>query len=372
MVARRDLTDLIQISRLYGADPRYVLAGGGNTSVKEGGDLYVKASGHALGTINDNGFVRMSLERLNSIWSQTYPEDKKLREQEVLADLMAARCEGESARPSVEALLHAMIPFTFVVHLHPAMVNGMTCAQSGQEAVKELFPDSLWIPLVNPGYILAKTVRDAYMAFEQERGLKPHTIFLQNHGVFVGAESVEGISAIYDGMMAKIATHLVRKPVFLEAKPDASKLAMVMDALQQYYGADVKITPLLNRELEARLKDADSFIPISSSFSPDHIVYSGYKPLWIDQEVFTHANPIERIVGLCKAFEEANGGAAKIIAVQGTAVFANSENALLLYLDTLKVAAFTESFGGPRFMDDDQIDFIRTWEVESYRAKMAT
>jgi rhamnose utilization protein RhaD (predicted bifunctional aldolase and dehydrogenase) len=372
MVARRDLTDLIQVSRLYGADPRYVLAGGGNTSVKENDDLYVKASGHALGTIGDNGFVRMSLERLDAIWNQTYPEDKKMREQQVLADLMAARCAGENARPSVEALLHAMIPFKFVVHLHPAMVNGITCAQSGQEAVKQLFPDSLWIPLVNPGYILAKTVRDAFTNFEQERGFKPTSIFLQNHGVFVGAESIDGISEIYDGMMAKIASHLVRKPVFLEVKPDALKLATVMSALQQYYGENVTITPLLNRELEARLKDTDSFYPISSSFTPDHIVYSGYKPLWIDQEVFDHSNSVERIVGLCKAFEEANGGAAKITAVQGTAAFANSENALLLYLDTLKVAAFTESFGGPRFMDDDQIDFIRTWEVESYRAKMAT
>jgi hypothetical protein len=43
----------------------------------------------------------------------------------------------------------------------------------------------------------------------------------------------------------------------------------------------------------------------------------------------------------------------------------------LLFLDTVKVAVFTESFGGPRFMDDDQIEFIRGWEVERYRSKMS-
>ena len=110
---------------------------------------------------------------------------------------------------------------------------------------------------------------------------------------------------------------------------------------------------------------------MSSSYTPDHIVYSGFAPLWIDESVFTAQDPPEAIANACRVFEKANGVAPKIVAVQNTCAFATSENALDLYLDTLKVAAFAESFGGPRFMDDDQIDFIRTWEVESYRAKLA-
>jgi hypothetical protein len=61
----------------------------------------------------------------------------------------------------------------------------------------------------------------------------------------------------------------------------------------------------------------------------------------------------------------------KTVVVQNTGVFTFSENALALYLDTVKVAAYTESFGGPLFMTDEQIDFIRNWEVEKYRARVA-
>ena len=371
MMARRDLGDLIEISRRYGSDARYVLVGGGNTSVKEGDDLYVKASGFALGTITEQGFVRMSLSKLNLIWDKAYPVDKKQREQQVLADMMAARCEGETARPSVEALLHSLIPFTFVVHLHPAIVNGITCGQSGEAAVRELFPDALWIPLVNPGYILAKIVRDASLDYEKEKGRWPQMIFLQNHGVFVSAMEPEGITALYDRIMEQAASHVMRKPVFLEARADEKRLGLVKDGLGRYYPDGTSLIPLFNRELQTRLQDAEAFYPISSSFTPDHIVYSGFAPLWIDEAVFAAQDPQEAIAAACRAFEKANGVVPKIVAVQKTGVFATSENALNLYLDTLKVAAFAESFGGPRFMDDDQIDFIRTWEVESYRAKLA-
>ncbi|PKL27674.1 MAG: aldolase, partial [Spirochaetae bacterium HGW-Spirochaetae-2] len=164
-MAQHDIEALLEISRRYGTDARYVLLGGGNTSYKIDDVMYVKASGHALGTIAEDGFVAMSMPRLMAIWEKTYPADTKKREEEVLADLMGARSEGQTGRPSVEALLHGIIPFTYVVHLHPAMVNGLTCGQSGKEWARKLFPDAIWIPLVNPGYILAKTVRDAQQEY---------------------------------------------------------------------------------------------------------------------------------------------------------------------------------------------------------------
>ncbi|MHC1692379.1 MAG: class II aldolase/adducin family protein [Sphaerochaetaceae bacterium] len=371
MIVSHALQSLIDISRRYGSDARFVLVGGGNTSVKEGRDLYVKASGCALGTIDERGFVRMSLDAMDAIWTRQYPQDTAEREKAVLADMMAARHPGETARPSVEALLHAFIPSTYVVHLHPAMVNGLTCALSGHEAMRALFPDALWIPLVNPGYILAKTVRDALEAYRARRGGFPQVIFLQNHGIFVGSSTIEGIVHIYEAVMDQLATHIVRKPVFTETRPDANRMAVTLKALERFYRG-MRILAMANRELDSRLIDQEAFYPISSAYTPDHIVYSGFAPLWIDQQVFSSADPEEAIVGLCRKFEEDHQVKAKVIAVQNTAAFATSENALTLFVDTLKVAAFTESFGGPLFMDRDQIDFIRNWEVESYRAKQAT
>ena len=66
-----NLNPLIEISRRYGADSSYVLLGGGNTSVKEDGSLYEKASGHALGGNDEGDVVRMDLSKLDRIWHKT-------------------------------------------------------------------------------------------------------------------------------------------------------------------------------------------------------------------------------------------------------------------------------------------------------------
>lgn len=370
MMERHDISQLIQVSRKYGSDARYVLLGGGNTSCKMDGVMYVKASGYQLGSIGSDGFVAMSLKRLALIWEKTYPADRDEREQEVLADMMAARCGGETARPSVEALLHAIIPFRFVVHLHPAMVNGLTCGQIGEVAASRLFPDAIWIPLVNPGYILAKTVRDAQREYGKTHPGSASRIFLQNHGVFVGADTVDGIDRQYESIMDTISRHVTRKPVFTAVKTDPARVSIIQKALERHFGEGKRFPMVSNRELHNRLTDREAFSSIASAYTPDHIVYSGFAPLWIDGSVFDTADPVAGIASSCAAYERENGVSAKIIAVQRTAAFAVSDSALELFLDTLKVAAFTESFGGPRFMDDSQIEFIRNWEVERYRAKM--
>jgi rhamnose utilization protein RhaD (predicted bifunctional aldolase and dehydrogenase) len=104
--------------------------------------MYVKGSGMPLADAAADSFVRMDRAALARIWDRHYPEASEERESAVLADMMAARMPGEEQkRPSVEALLHDLIPFAFVVHLHPALVNGITCSQQGETAMKEIFAD---------------------------------------------------------------------------------------------------------------------------------------------------------------------------------------------------------------------------------------
>lgn len=365
-----DIAELIDASRRYGTDARFVLLGGGNTSLKDEEVMYVKASGHALGTIDEEGFVAMDIARLNKIWEREYPGDPEKREAEVLADMMAARCEGETGRPSVEALLHSIIPFRYVFHMHPAIVNGLTCGQSGEVASKKMFEDSIWIPLVNPGYILAKTVRDAQELYNANHDEKVALIFLQNHGVFVGGETIEEIDAIYDHIMEVLEKYVIRKPKFTSVKVNEGRVKTIQEALKGYYKSEEELPFVFNRELANRLTDKEAFYSISSSYTPDHIVYSGFAPLWIEEEVFTADDPQGAIVERLEEYQRVNVVAPKIIVVQNSGAFAVSEVAMLLFLDTIKVATFVESFGGPRFMDDDQIDFIRNWEVESYRASL--
>lgn len=127
------IDELVGFSNFYGSDPSLVLAGGGNTSAKADGRMWVKGSGTALATITAQGFVEIDLSKLGEIFEKSYPDSDSEREALVLQDLMASRVPGETKRPSVETTLHALFPQTYVLHLHPAKVNGITCSKGGGE-----------------------------------------------------------------------------------------------------------------------------------------------------------------------------------------------------------------------------------------------
>ncbi len=373
--AAEAMQTLISISRRYGADPEYVLAGGGNTSLKQDGKLYVKASGQMLASIDEAGFAVMDQQRLQAIWNREYPADLDQREEAVLEDMMAARVEGETARPSVEALLHSMLPQKFIVHLHPALVNGLTCAAEGEQYAEKLFGnDVLWVPLVNPGYILAKTVRERLLEYRAALHREPLAILLQNHGIFIGGETAELIQGSYDQILETLSGALVRRPDLAPITVDNARRDLIRTGLAAADpGKNNAVFSFHNRELAVRLQNEDQYYPISSAFTPDHIVYSGFKPLWIPESVFDGSpdDTAARVRDLAEGFTAQTGMHPKTVVVQNTGVFTFSENALALYLDTVKVAAYAESFGGPLFMTDEQIDFIRNWEVEKYRARVA-
>ncbi|MBI9095166.1 MAG: class II aldolase/adducin family protein [Sphaerochaeta sp.] len=352
---------LLSESHRYGSDEGFVLLGGGNTSYKKDGVLYVKASGMELATIKAKGFVRMDLASMESIWENTYSTDDDEREEEVLKDMMACRLEGETARPSVEALLHALLPFTYVVHLHPALVNGITCSVEGESSSARLFPEALWIELVKPGFILAKIVRERLALLQEKTGKIANVIFLQNHGVFVGEESLEEISTLYDTILRTIEEQLVRKPDFTPLIMDEKKRTAIASTLEKLTGK--KIASVLNQEIARYLVSEKAFAPVASSFTPDHIVYSGFKPLWVDEGA-----SVEAAFG---EYEKLYGNEPKIICVQNTGVFSVGEKPLPLFLDTVSVSVYSESFGGPQFMDEAMIDFIRNWEVEKYRSSVS-
>jgi len=73
------LETLISISKTYGSNPEFVIAGGGNTSWKNDEYMFVKGSGTELATIEEEGFVKVNLQKLDTIWSRTYSEDSDLR-----------------------------------------------------------------------------------------------------------------------------------------------------------------------------------------------------------------------------------------------------------------------------------------------------
>ena len=276
------LNKLVTASRRYGANEEYVLAGGGNTSWKTDKFMYVKASGNELATIGEEGFVKIGLPALEKIWSKKYADDAEKREEEVLADLMASRYESEkNKRPSVETLLHALFPNSFVVHTHPALVNGVTCSQNGEETIKKLFGDkAIWIPIINPGYMLAKEVKDTIEKNFRKGNKLPTMVFLQNHGVFVAGNSIDQIDNTYRHIFDTIGDCINKFPATTELPIDEKDVEIGKRSIKEALAKDVKILAFSNRDIEEMSLSEEAFAPLKLSITPDHIVYYGFKPLY--------------------------------------------------------------------------------------------
>jgi len=381
------LARLVLISRRFGGDPAWVLAGGGNTSWKTADRLYVKASGFALGSIDESGFCEMDRAHLDAIWEKTYPADSAAREKEALADLMAARVPGETKRPSVETLLHGFFPQAFVVHTHPAIVNGLTCGQGGEAAFRRLFGgDGIWVPLVDPGYILAKTVSGIFAEFKKLKGRAPAFMFMQNHGLLVAGESPEEVEALSDSIIAKLKAEIaspgtkagagavIAEPDERAAAVDAGAIAEFQAALRALAGAEAAILHRADRMIVGFAASSAAFAPLSRPFSPDHIVYAGHEYLRVDG--------VEALQPAWADYLKRNGKAPRIVLAKNIGAFAIGQGsresavqaasrALELFADSCKVAVYSLAFGGPSPMSPESVAFIRNWEVEQYRASLS-
>ncbi len=362
-----ELNALAAMSQKYGANKKYVLAGGGNTSYKTNEVLYIKGSGTALATIKPEQFVKMDRALLAKMWETEYPENEAEREAAVLSDMMDARLKNENGRPSVETLLHDLFPQKFILHVHPAAINGITCSVKGKAAMLELFPDAVWVDECKPGYILAGNCRKAMNDAVKSGKPFPNLLFLENHGIFFAADTTEEIDSLADEVMSKVYAAIKREPNFEEIEFDTDRAVALAPVIRMLYGegdtATVNFTA--NKEILA-------FDTKAKSASPDHIVYTKAKTLGLPANVTD-----DELAEAFNTFVATNGYKPKIVIVEGLGMYAcgktyaEAMTAKEVFFDALTVMAYAESFGGFKPMSDELIDFIVNWEVESYRAKVS-
>ncbi|MDR1342484.1 MAG: SDR family NAD(P)-dependent oxidoreductase [Prevotellaceae bacterium] len=379
------LNHLIQISQFYGRDSRYVIAGGGNTSYKNSEMLWVKASGYSLASITEDGFAVLDRRKLSVISEKTYPADAALREEEVKNDLAAA-CITKDRRPSVETSMHNAINASCVVHLHPTLVNALMCSQNAEKATAEIFGSrALYIPYIDPGYVLFKEVETRIKSYKAEHGVEPEVILLQNHGIFVGADSVEKVKSVYDEVLGKIEAATVAPLPTMEAEVEASHSACPVGVSVQRVIPAIRM--MLSRQGMKTLKvvsnalvsyfcsSEENFEKASRPFSPDIIVYCKSSYIYIsggsEEEILLAA---EKKIG---DYEKRYGYTPKVILIKGAGLVAVGDTAagcdviLDVFQDMMKIAFLAQSFGGGHPMTQEQVDFIDTWEVESYRRKIS-
>jgi len=368
------LETLVHFSNAYGANSAFVLAGGGNTSYKTEDVLYIKGSGTSLADIRAEQFVRMDRAALAAIWEKTYSADTAEREAQVLADLMAAKCPGEeSKRPSVETLLHDLFPQKFILHVHPAAVNAVTCSAEGKATALALAPDAVWVEECEPGYILAANCREKLQAHKAASGQDAAVVFLQNHGIFFAADSEEALHSLVSGIMNGIEAKLAVKPDFSAVEADKAAAAAIAPVLRMCYDGEGQAAVVFetNKQILAFAESAEAFAALKEPLSPDHIVYCKAEPLYIEETA------PEAIKTAFDGLKERRGFAPKIVFAKGIGMFAigaslkEAKTAAAVWTDAMTVTVLAQNFGGVRHMAPAMVDFIVNWEVESYRAKVS-
>ncbi len=357
------LKDIIELSRYYGSDSRYTIAGGGNSSWKDGETMMVKASGFPMGSIAEDGFVAMSIPRLQEIWDKSYPSNRSDREAQFLTDISNARMEGETLRPSVETLLHQLFPYMYVMHTHPTLINGLSCAVAGERLTQELFGEKVfWVPSMDPGYYLAISL---YKLF-QHKSVIPQVLILQNHGLFVAANSKEEVYAIHNELMMKLETFFKGRGV--EVIEEHKMSISGEGGLREIAPLNFTGTKLLGSVILDLVKDYSSFTCLETPLTPDQIVYAGPQLLWL--ESWNQAK--DRV----SRYKEVWGKFPQVLGVKEEALYIIGEGdkqvdtATAITKEAIRTLKCCELAGGVNPLMSNQIEFIHNWEAEHYRSKV--
>jgi rhamnose utilization protein RhaD (predicted bifunctional aldolase and dehydrogenase)/NAD(P)-dependent dehydrogenase (short-subunit alcohol dehydrogenase family) len=281
------LDQRVYTTRLIGRETDLVLHGGGNSSVKtevtnvlgETEDvLYVSSSGSDLETIDRSGFSPVRLDVLRKA-----SELDELTDSEMVQLMRTAMTDAGAANPSVEAILHAIIPFKYVDHTHADAVVTITNTEKGTERIGQIYGDRMFIvPYVMPGFQLAKEIYDMTrdINWEQVEGM-----ILLNHGVFTfGNDATTAymrmvqIVTVAEDYIEKRAS--VESPDNVAAEEDLGGLAAMREAVSDERGAAVI----------ARVDTSPEAVHFSSMLNVEEL--AGRGPLTPDHATWTKRIPM--------------------------------------------------------------------------------
>ena len=281
-----DLDARVYSSRLLGGDPALVLHGGGNTSVKVEATtptgrverrLLVKGSGWDLGSIERAGFSPLRMEPLLEL-----AELEALDDVTMARELSVARADPDAPAPSVESILHALLPYRFVDHTHADAVVTLTDTAHGEALVREVFGDDvLVLPYVMPGFDLARLVAAAVPR------LAPATrgIVLMNHGAFTfGAtarESYERMIDLVERAEEAIVSRVSRDLPRADPSPlDRVAVARVRSDIAATAGFPVVVRADRSPAALAFARDARvAELSQVGTATPDHVLFTKPVPL---------------------------------------------------------------------------------------------
>ncbi len=396
--AREFIADPLRLraytSRLLGQEPSLVLHGGGNTSVKAGarnlfGDterlLYIKGSGWDLATIQPEGFAPVRLDVL-----QRMAELARLSDTDMVRAQRAAMTNPNAPTPSVEAILHAIIPFDWVDHTHADAVVTVSNTEGGEARIQEIYGDRvLVVPYVMPGFVLARKI------YEMTRGTdwnRFEGMILLHHGVFSwGADA----RASYERMIQLVTlaeeylqsrgawNSIARPPSPIKASGTGSELelARLRKAVCTARGA-----PMIARLDESPEAAGFAALPRMKSIAgrgpltPDHVIRTKLIPAVIESD------PVGDVASYARAYQEyfarqESGGmtcldpAPRWVVWPGhgtVSLGANAKDAAIvadIVRHTVRAIQWAEALGGWKALPETDLFEVEYWELEQAKLK---
>ena len=297
------LQECVYASRLLGAEKTLVLHGGGNTSVKLREEnlygepidvLYVKASGWDLASIEIGGFAPLDLARVRRL-----VELDELSDTAMLNELKAARLDVTAPNPSVEAILHAVIPDRAVQHSHANALLAISNTVGGEQKVRDLYGDrAVVVPYAMSGFRVATAAARAYAA---EATASTEAVVLMNHGIFTFGDTPR---AAYDRMidLVTIAEQYVAAnshggesphPDQEPAQIDRVELAMLRKDISDAAGKPCVVHRHRDPASWAFAHRPDlAAVSQQGVATPDHVIWTKRVPL-IGRDVATYAKDYE-------------------------------------------------------------------------------
>lgn len=379
----------VYTSRLLGRNPALVLHGGGNTSVKVtekdyfGDDVdlcYVKGSGWDLGTIEREGFSPVRQDALVKMSKLATMSDA-----DMVLQQRAAMTNPNAPAASIEAILHAILPFRFVDHSHANAISALTCNAEGEARVKEVFGNRVIIvPYVMPGFILAKTVADL-IAGRDLRAEGIQGMVLLKHGLFTFDDDARKSYELHIEMVTMAEEYLATKsggfqPALVEAAEDLKALATLRQAVSKVRGfpqiARLNATP--EAVGYASLPGVADF-GTRGPLTPDHSIRTKRAPAFIGEDI---AASVKQFADDYAAYFNRNAsGHTMLDAAPRFALWPNK--GVVSFGDTLKdakiVADISEStaatvqlaevVGGWEPLPEKDIFEIEYWELEQAKLR---
>lgn len=384
------LKQRVYTSRLLGAEPSLVLHGGGNTSVKATqpnlfGDaeelLFVKGSGWDLATIEVRGFAPVRMDVLLRM-----AKLEKLTDADMVRVQKSAMTNPDAPAPSVEAILHAIIPYRFVDHTHADAVVSITNTPDGEAAIRSIYGDRvLYVPYVMPGFVLAKKVYELTQGVDWS---KVEGMVLLNHGIFAFGDDARTSYERMIKLVTEAEDYLKAKQAFEvplaieEPKEDLLTLAKLRQAVGRQLGTPV--IARLDRSVEAvsfSTRPGVEDFARRGPMTPDHVIQTKRVPLMVTGDVEADVTGFERDY---RAYFDRNTNGSltcldpaprwAIWPGHGTIAFGTAAKKADVVADicrhTMRAFQWGEALGGWKALPESDIFEVEYWELEQAKLKL--